>query len=290
MIERLCVIGVGLIGGSIASAARARNLCREIVGVDHSPDNLMKAQELGAIDAGYDDVREAARAADFVVIATPVGSFRSIFDALRLVWRAETIYTDAGSTKLSVVNAARDVFGAVPSNFVPGHPIAGAEQSGVEAAFRDLYVDKRVILTPLADTSVEAMAAVSSFWNSIGAKVSEMDAAHHDQVLAATSHLPHVLAYAMVHLLGKKDEKEEIFQYAAGGFRDFTRIASSDPLMWLDICLANRGEIAPLIHQLKDELDTVLTMLEGKGSAELLAFFSCARQARQRFLDLSESN
>ncbi len=290
MIERLCIIGVGLIGGSIARAARAQGLCREIIGADREPDNLRKARELGAIDVAYADIREAARMADFVVIATPVGACAAIFNDLRSVWRPKAIYTDAGSTKFSVIKAARRAFGGeVPANFVPGHPVAGAEQSGIGAAVCDLYVGKRVVLTPLSNTSPAALAAVSAFWSAMGAKVSEMDVLHHDRVLAATSHLPHVLAYVLVHMLGKRDEKEEIFQYAAGGFRDFTRIASSDPKMWLDICMANRAEITPLIQQLKNELDTVLDMLDDNRSQELFDFFSCAKQARQRFLDLIEN-
>ncbi|HUL13575.1 MAG TPA: prephenate dehydrogenase/arogenate dehydrogenase family protein [Methylococcaceae bacterium] len=288
MIERLCVIGVGLIGGSIARSARCKRLCREIVGVDADRANLHKALDLGVIDAAFTNATEGAAGADWVVIATPVGAFESVFEALRPVWAERAIYTDAGSTKQSVIEAARTIFGQVPPNFVPAHPVAGAERSGVEAATDDLYQGKRVILTPLPATSYIALKRVEAFWQAVGAKVSDMDPAHHDEVLAATSHLPHVLAYALVHMLGQKNAQQEIFQYAAGGFRDFTRIASSDPKMWLDICLANRTQIVPLIAQLCDELNAVAGMLDKRAANDLLEFFASARNARQQFLDQAE--
>lgn len=288
MIERLCVIGVGLIGGSIARSARRQRLCREIVGVDADADNLRRALELGVIDVAFMDARDGANGADWVVIATPVGSFASILRELRAVWSDRAVYTDTGSTKQSVLAAMSEALGAVAPNFVPGHPIAGAERSGVEAATDDLYLGKRVILTPVPVTSGNALRQVEAFWTAMGAKVSSMDPAHHDEVLAATSHLPHVLAYALVHMLGRKDEQEEIFQYAAGGFRDFTRIASSDPKMWLDICLANRTHLVPLIEQLGSELNQVARMLDQGAANDLFEFFVSARSARQRFLDQLE--
>lgn len=285
MISRLCVIGVGLIGGSIARAARKHGLCREVVGVDGSDGNLSKALQLGVIDAAFADPCEGAAGADWIVIATPVGAFETVFRALRPVWSETAVYTDAGSTKQSVIDAARRVCGEVPANFVPGHPIAGAEKSGVEAATDDLYAGKRVILTPLSETGAAPLAQVEAFWRACGAKVTLMNPHHHDEVLAATSHLPHVLAYALTHLLGRKDQQQEIFQYAAGGFRDFTRIASSDPVMWLDICMANRAQILPLIAQLADELKHVAEWLEQDSRDELFGFFTEAREARQRFLE-----
>ena len=184
-----------------------------------------------------------------------------------------------------MVDAVKAVFGEVPPNFVPGHPIAGAEKSGVEASLVDLFQDKTVILTPLSTTSEKSLTTVRSLWTSMGANVSEMDAAHHDSILAATSHFPHILAYALVDLLGKKDEKAEIFKYAAGGFKDFTRIASSDPKMWLDICLANKAEIIPLIEQFSAELDGIASMLNNNASDALFETFCGAKRARQRFID-----
>ncbi|MDD2760848.1 MAG: prephenate dehydrogenase/arogenate dehydrogenase family protein [Methylomonas sp.] len=287
MFKRLCVIGVGLIGGSIARAARAQGLCDEIVafGRERNLPNLQKAKELGVVDAFYTDIAQALENADLVIIATPVGTMQGIFEQIKPYWNRDTVYSDAGSTKGSVVAAAEAAFGMVPSNFVPAHPIAGAERSGVEAAMADLFQNRRLIITPVAGTDSEAVDKLSLFWERIGSSVSVMTVDHHDTVLAATSHLPHILAFALVGLLGRKDEQREIFKYAAGGFKDFSRIASSDPTMWLDICLANKDEIIPLIRQLKDELSHIEQLLVEDRSQALFDTFTYARNARQRFLD-----
>ena len=288
MIGRLSIIGVGLIGGSIARAARTKGLAQCIVGSDSDPGNLQKALETGVIDIGSADPEEAATDADLVVIAVPVGAMEAVLRKLKPAWSERTVYTDAGSTKGNVITAAERVFGAFPGNFVPGHPIAGAERSGVEAAIADLYEGKRVILTPVSNSRSDAVRQVEAFWLALGAKVSCMELAHHDEVLAATSHLPHVLAFVLTEMLGRKDEQREIFQYAAGGFRDFTRIASSDPKMWLDICLANGREIVPLIGQYQEALQRTAELISKGRSEELYALFSGAREARQRFLDQLE--
>jgi prephenate dehydrogenase len=288
MIERLCIIGVGLIGGSIARAARVKKLARVVVGVDTDPVNLQTALVQGVVDEVFDSVSQGAAGADFVLLATPVGTTEPVLEALRSIWSESAVYTDAGSTKSDVIAAARRVFGEMPSNFVPGHPIAGAERSGVEASTADLYDGKRIILTPWKTTSPAALDKVQAFWQSIGAQVSLMDAVHHDEVLAATSHLPHVLAFVLTAMLGRKDEQQEIFQYAAGGFRDFTRIASSDPKMWQDICLANHHQIVPLIEQYREELQKAADWISQQSAEELLGLFSQARSARQRFLDQLE--
>ena len=288
MFDKICIIGVGLIGSSIARAARTQKLCTEIVafGRPQDLDNLQRALELGVIDACYTELKEAVAGAGLVVIATPVGAIEAVFSQLKPFWNAETLYTDVGSTKVSVVEAAKKVFGAVPENFVPAHPIAGAENSGVEAGRGDLFSEKRVIMTPLAENSSSAFEQLRRFWQGLGANVSEMDIVHHDKVLAATSHLPHILAFALVDLLGRKDEQEEIFKYAAGGFKDFTRIASSDPTMWQDICLANKKEIIPLIQQMQAELGKIEQLLAQDQGRRLSDIFAYARRARQRFLDL----
>ncbi len=289
MVKKLCIIGVGLIGGSIARAARLQKQSDQIVAVGRRQDrdNLQRALDLGVIDAFYtDDIEAALQDVDLVVIATPVGAVEGVFRQLAPFWNPQTVYTDVGSTKVSVVEAARKVFGRFPEQFVPGHPIAGAENSGVEAGKADLFSDKRVILTPLAENSDSAVNAVRQFWRALGANVSEMDIVHHDKVLAATSHLPHILAFALVDLLGRKDEQQEIFKYAAGGFKDFTRIASSDPTMWQDICLANKEEIIPLIQQFKTELGKIERLLAEDKGRQLSEVFAYARRARQRFLDL----
>lgn len=282
---RICIIGVGLIGGSIARAARLQGLAREVVGFDNCNGNLREALRLGVVDRIADSLPEAVDQADLVVIATPVGATEVIFEALRPLWSDKTLYTDVGSTKLNVIAAAKRCLGRMPGNFVPGHPIAGAESSGAGAASDSLFVNKRVILTTHPDTDDDAVKKISAFWSALGASVSLMDAAHHDAILAATSHLPHVLAFTLVHLLGRKDDQEEIFQYAAGGFRDFTRIASSDPRMWADICLANKEFILLLMSDLSKELQTVSDLMAHNDHQELLRFFTDARHARQRFLD-----
>ena len=290
MIERLCVIGVGLIGGSVARAARAAGLCRTVAGVDACAANLAKAKELGVIDEAYGEIGSGAAGADWVVIATPVGAVSEVFAALKPIWADSAVYTDAGSTKQDVVAAVRSVFGQMPANFVPGHPIAGAERSGVAAASADLYRGKRVILTPVVGVSdAAAVEWVTAFWERLGARVSCMDPVHHDEVLAATSHLPHVLAFALTHMLGRQDEQQEIFRYAAGGFRDFTRIASSDPRMWRDICVANRDQIVAQLHRYGEELVQLAALLERADAAALFDYFTEAREARQRFLDQLET-
>lgn len=292
MFKRLCIIGVGLIGGSVACAARERGLAQKIVGLGREDDaeNLKRALAMGIIDEFYLTPEPAVQESDCIVLAAPVGAMQSIFSQLKPYWNDTGIVTDVGSTKASVITAARQVFGEVPPNFVPAHPIAGAEKSGVEAAQTDLFLHKRLIITPLENTSKLAVNAVQSFWQGLGAYVSVMDFERHDAVLAATSHLPHVLAYALVDMLGHQDEQNAIFQFAAGGFKDFTRIASSDPTMWRDICLANKSQLVFLLQQLKTELTHIEALLQAGDGQQLFEVFSYARRARQRFLNLYEGS
>jgi prephenate dehydrogenase len=291
MFNKICIIGVGLIGGSIARAARQRGLSKTIIGFGREDDqaNLQIAKEFGVLDDYCLDISEAVANADCIIIATPVGAIETIFSLLKPYWNEKAIYTDAGSTKGNVITAAERVFGNVPDNLVPAHPIAGAEQSGVEASVDDLFVNKCLIITPDKATRPDAVEKMREFWGRLGSQVAIMDAAHHDAILAATSHLPHILAFALVDMLGHKDEQSEIFKYAAGGFRDFTRIASSDPTMWLDICTANKNEIIPLIQQLKSELNKIEQFLHNDENEQLFNTFTYAGKARQRFLDLFEN-
>ena len=292
MFDKLCIIGVGLMGGSIARAARLKGLSKSIVGYGRLQDlqNLETAKRLGVIDDYTLHIDLAVQDADCVVIATPVESIESILTLLKPIWSDHTIYTDVGSTKGSVVAAAQRVFGVIPHNFVLAHPIAGAEQSGVEAAVDDLFVNKRLIISPFSHTRKEALQQIQCFWERCGSEVSMMEVHHHDAILAATSHLPHVLAFALVDMLGHQDEQSEIFNYAAGGFRDFTRIASSDPTMWRDICLANKNEIIPLLEQTKSQLDKIQCLLENNEGQQLFEIFAYANIARQRFLNQFEGN
>lgn len=291
MFNQLCIIGVGLIGGSIARAARSHNLAERIVGFGREQEktNLETAKQLGVIDDYFLDIESALQETDGVVIAVPVGAIELVLAQLKPYWSNACVYSDVGSTKSNVITAAERVFGSVPDNLVPAHPIAGAENSGVEAALPDLFLGRRLIITPLSQTEPAALNKIQAFWERMGALVSVMSADHHDAVLAATSHLPHLLAFALVDMLGRQDEQCEIFKYAAGGFRDFTRIASSDPTMWRDICTANKDQLIPLLHQLKTELDKIERLLVENDGQRLFETFSYARNARQRFLDQLEN-
>jgi prephenate dehydrogenase len=285
MIQRLAVIGVGLIGGSLARALRATDAVGEIVGCGRGAANLQRALELGVIDRYTHDIGEAVRGADMVLLAVPLGAMRDAFAAMRGHLADGAVVTDGGSAKGSVVADAKAVFGELPPWFVPGHPIAGTEQNGVEASFATLFQDRRVILTPLGDTDPVATARVELMWRQAGAEVSYMTVEHHDEVLAATSHLPHMLAFGLVDALARLKENDEIFRYAAGGFRDFTRIASSNPQMWRDICVANREALSRMLAAFADEMsDLADTIARGDG-AHLLEIFERAKAARDRYID-----
>lgn len=284
-IKRLCVIGVGLIGGSLARALRAAHAVTEIVGCGRSADELAKAKRLGVIDIAETNCAKAVQGADVVVVAVPVGAMENIFSQLAAHLSPTTILTDVGSTKGNIVAAAQRVFGTLPPAFVPGHPIAGTEKNGVEASFAELYRGRKVILTPTSATQADALQCVRWMWEQTGAQVLEMEVRHHDEVLAATSHLPHMLAYTLVHTLANMSERDEIFKYAAGGFRDFTRIASSDPDMWRDIALANRDALLSAIRRFNGELAAVEQAVERSDGDALLRVFEEAKCARDRFID-----
>ncbi|MFA7095990.1 MAG: prephenate dehydrogenase/arogenate dehydrogenase family protein [Gammaproteobacteria bacterium] len=287
MIDRLCIIGVGLIGGSLARAAKRAGICREVVGAGRNEAQLRKAVELGVIDRYSTRIAEAVAGADMVVLAVPLGAMESALRQMAAHLRPDAVVTDVGSAKGSVVAAVRAVFGAVPGNFVPGHPIAGTEKSGVEASFAELFEDRLVILTPLPQSSSDALARVRGLWEATGAEVVEMDVEHHDEVLAATSHLPHLLAFTLVDTLARMDESEEIFRYSAGGFRDFTRIASSDPVMWRDICLANREAILHVLQRFVNELGGLTDAMRAGDAEHVLALFARAKAARDRYVNNS---
>jgi prephenate dehydrogenase len=285
VIERLCIIGVGLIGGSLARALRAAGACREVVGAGRNAGNLQAAVELGVIDRYDTDLAQAVSGADMVVVCVPLGAMEAVFNAIKGRLAGDAVLTDAGSAKGSVIAAAQRAFGNVPDFFVPGHPIAGTEQSGVEASFPELYKDRRVILTPLPDTRADATGRVRAMWEVAGAQVVSMDPVHHDAVLAATSHLPHLLAYSLVDTLSRLEDNDEVFDYAAGGFRDFTRIASSDPVMWRDICLANGDAILLMIGRFVDDLQALSEAISNHDGQRLLAVFTAAKAARDRFIE-----
>ena len=285
MIERLAIIGVGLIGGSLARALREAGAVGEVVGCGRALPNLERAVELGVIDRFDQDPSTAVAGADMVFVAVPLGAMRGVFTAIKDRLRPDAIVTDGGSVKGSVVADALAAFGRVPPRLVPGHPIAGTEHSGVEASFATLYRDRRVILTPLSETDPQAVGRVDWMWRTCGAEVSQMSVTHHDEVLAATSHLPHMLAYGLVDALARMDETDEIFRYAAGGFRDFTRIASSSPVMWRDICVANREALSAMLARFSVELTDLAQAIRLGDAATLLEVFERAKSARDRYVD-----
>ena len=280
MIDRLAIIGVGLIGASLALALKKSAAVGHVVGCGRHPENLQKGIELGVIDSYTTSIAEAARGADVVVIATPLGAMKMVFEQISDVISDQTIVTDAGSAKGSVIDTAKAALGDRIAQFVPGHPIAGAEKSGVEAGLADLYENRRVILTPIESTDSRAVKVIQQMWLQCGASVEFLEVEHHDKVLAATSHLPHMLAYSLVNYLSNLNDHDEIFKYAAGGFRDFTRIASSDPVMWRDVCISNGDALEKFIEGYKQELDEVSSAIRNQDSERLLELFSTAKSER----------
>lgn len=282
-LKKITIIGVGLIGGSFALGLRKAGLVEEVVGVGRNEHNLEKAIELGVINSYTNDMQAAVRDSDLVFLAVPLGAMQSTMQAIQPYLQTHTIITDGGSSKSSVVLAAQEVF-ADCANFVPGHPIAGKEQSGVTAAEADLYVNHRVILTPTAQTSNTALQTVKALWQAIGANVEQMKPQQHDEIFAATSHLPHLLAFALVDLLNEHEELGDVFQYTAGGFRDFTRIASSDAEMWRDIAVYNSDAIVKWLNHYSVTIQELAKLVETKDKEALFALFNAAKQARDKHI------
>ncbi|MCB1818616.1 MAG: prephenate dehydrogenase/arogenate dehydrogenase family protein [Chromatiaceae bacterium] len=281
----LAVIGVGLIGGSLARALRAAGKVNQIVGCGRGKANLDEAVALGVIDRSTHDIAEAVRDADVVFLSVPLGAMRGAFAAMRGSLPATALITDGGSAKGSVVADCRAAAPELLARFVPGHPIAGTENNGVAASFAELYQNRRVILTPLAENDAASVVRVREMWQACGAEVTEMPVQHHDEVLAATSHLPHMLAFGLVDMLARLKENDEVFRYAAGGFRDFTRIASSNPVMWRDICIANRQALGPMLAAFADEMNELAARIGAADGDALLAIFERAKAARDRYVD-----
>jgi len=286
MINRLAIIGVGLIGGSLALALKKKGAVNEVVGYARSADARQQALELGIIDQAASSLADAVRDADMVFVAVPMGAMASVLDGIAEHLSAEAIVTDGGSAKAQVVDAARQALGDKFAQFVPGHPIAGTEKSGPSAAFASLYQDHRIVLTPVEETDAAATAKVKMMWQLTGAEVFEMEVQHHDVVLAATSHLPHVLAFNLVGMLAEREDCDEVLRYAAGGFRDFSRIASSDAVMWRDICLGNQQAILALLEQYHQGLNQIEEAIRNQDGDYLIDVFARAKKARDtRFAD-----
>jgi prephenate dehydrogenase len=280
VISRLTIIGVGLIGGSLARALRAAGQVGEVTGYGRSLGNLQLAQELGVIDRVAVNPADAVREADMVVLAVPVGNMHEILESIAPAVSNATTVTDVGSVKLSVIEDAHRLLRDRFPRFVPGHPLAGTEQSGVGASMEDLFRSRRVVLTPAPDTDAGALAKVRALWQAAGAEVVTMGADEHDRVVAASSHLPHALAFTLVDMIVRRDDHRSVLDCAAGGFRDFTRIAGSDPVMWRDICLANRAALLEVARQYQAELGELLKAIESGDGEWLRATFARAKHAR----------
>lgn len=283
---KVVIVGLGLIGGSIARGLVAKQTGARVVAVGRNEAILQKALDDGAISSYSTDITQACKDADLVVIAVPSLTVKHILKELQPVLASHTVVTDAASVKGEVIESVTEVFGCVPENFVPGHPIAGSEHSGYSASSADLFEHKKVILTPLENTRQSAYELVQNFWELLGAQVISMSVKHHDEVLAATSHLPHLLAFALVDTLSRQGESEEIFRYAAGGFRDFTRIASSDPQMWHDIFMANGDATITVLDEYIEGLYRMRTAIKDKNSDELMSTFIRAKKSRDIFLEM----
>ncbi|MDR5898444.1 bifunctional prephenate dehydrogenase/3-phosphoshikimate 1-carboxyvinyltransferase [Halomonas vilamensis] len=286
--SRLLIVGLGLIGGSLAAALRQVGFEGEIVACDPDTSEIERGIEMGLIDSGGTSLSQQAPGASMIVLAVPVLAMESVMRELADVLPdiARVVITDVGSTKATIRDCARRVFGRVPSTLVLGHPIAGSEKSGVAAANPSLYDNHKVILTPEPDVDPDALARVRALWQATGAEVLEMDVAQHDHVLARTSHLPHLLAFSLVDTLARQDQRMDIFRYAAGGFRDFTRIAGSDPVMWRDIFIANRDAVLASLDDFEAGLATLRAAVEAGNSDAMLATFDRASHARQYFESL----
>ncbi|MCB6182437.1 prephenate dehydrogenase/arogenate dehydrogenase family protein [Leeia sp. TBRC 13508] len=280
----LAVVGVGLIGGSFALAMKKAGLVDKVIGVGRGLANLEDALHHGVVDEITTDPASAIATCDCLMLATPVGQLSHLFPLVEKHLKPTAIVTDAGSTKGNVVGFAREHLKDRLPNFVPGHPIAGAEFSGAKAAKEDLYHRKHVVITPLAESSISAVAAVSAWWAATGADVRSMTPELHDQIFAAVSHLPHVLSFALVDMLANRTNGSLFFDFAASGFRDFTRIASSHPEMWRDICLANKSALLQEMYDYQAQLSKITALLEAANGAEIESIFATAREARNAWL------
>ncbi|MFK8068448.1 MAG: prephenate dehydrogenase [Gammaproteobacteria bacterium] len=284
-IKHLTIIGIGLIGGSFSRALQRADVVERVTGCARSISELEKAIKLGVIDDFSTDPAEAVKGADLVLISIPLGACDQIFAKIKPSLGSDTIVTDAGSVKGSVVDSAREHLGDKFPQFVPGHPIAGTEKSGVDASFAELYDNHRVILTPAKETSPEALDKVRRLWELAGAGVDFMDVDRHDEVLAATSHLPHVMAYSLVNTLSKMEESGDVFRFAAGGFADFTRIASSSPQMWHDIVFTNREAVLQLLERYENSIDELKEALRNNDNEFVMKMMTDAKKARDEFAD-----
>jgi len=283
--KKIVIFGVGLIGGSFALALRKAGMVDEVVGFGRSSGNLQQAMQLGIIDRIGEDVAAEVGNADLVLLATPVGQMAELMARIAPHLGAHTLVTDGGSTKSDVVRDAYAQLGDKVAQFIPAHPIAGAEQSGAAAAGADLYMGKKVVLTPLQENSPQSVARVQAAWEECGANIYRLTHEEHDAVFAAVSHLPHLLSFALVHDLAQRDNRDVLMSFAASGFRDFTRIAASSPEMWRDICLANHHALHKELQIYIAELLLLDKALEEGDAAQLEQTFRSARELRANWTE-----
>ena len=281
---RLAIIGLGLIGASVAAGVKRSGVARHLLAYDKDPAALATGRELGLIDAEAASIAEAAESADLALVAAPVGASAEIFKQLD----PEQLITDVGSVKAGVVAAAREAYGSLPPALVPGHPLAGSERQGAAAGSADLFNGRRVILTPVDSTDPRAVRQVQALWTALGARVSCMAPERHDELLAGASHLPHLLAYALLETLAKEDPSLDCLPSAAGGFRDFSRIAAADPALWRDICQMNAGELGGILQAYQGTLGRIAALMKNGDFAALEALFARGQAARQKYEQLQQ--
>ena len=287
--EKVCILGLGLIGGSIGLAIKRSNISNQITGYARSNSTLERAIDLGLVDSVRDNLKDAVSNSDLVILATPLSTFRELVEEMSPFLKKGCIITDTGSAKLTVIEDLKDI---LPNGveFVPGHPIAGTEESGPDAGFAELFDNRWCILTPTEDNSSNAVDLVKDFWESIGSKVEIMDPMHHDKVLAITSHIPHLIAFNIVgtaNNLANVTEKE-VVKYSAGGFRDFTRIAASDPKMWSDIFTYNSDAVLEMLDLFSNDLAKLKAAVIKKDSDLLFSNFEKTREVRKNIIDAGQ--
>ena len=286
--NNVLIIGTGLIGGSLAKGLKQRGLIGCAVGYGRRYEQLVLGIEQGVIDQAAKDLDTAIAEADVIVLGVPTLTVKDYLAAIETHRKPSSVVTDVASVKGEIAHVIRDHFGEIPEWFVLGHPIAGSEKSGITASNPDLYVNHKVILTPDTHTNADAQALITQLWEGVGAEVVSMDIEEHDKVLAATSHLPHALAFSLVDSLQSMDSNVDVFRFAAGGFRDFTRIAGSHPVMWHDIMLANKTAILSMMGEFKSTLNDLETYIENDDGEAILAMFERAKAAREHFASLIE--
>ena len=282
MINKITIIGVGLIGGSLAKALKEKNLAKTVFGYGRDRSRLEEAKKHNIIDDYSTQIEEAVNHADIIVIATPVGTFRNIFSEVKPLIVDDVIISDVGSTKTNIVDIAKEILGDKSQCFVPAHPIAGKEKSGFEASDGNLYIGKKVIITPIEDNSSESIQVIESMWKNVGAEVDFMSPQSHDDLLGMTSHLPHMLAFSLVNYLVDQNPSASI--YAGGGFKDFSRIASGDAVMWRDICLQNKDKIITHLRGYQSTVEELIDAIDQEERDKLELLFATAKKTRDSWI------